>query len=200
MLRDLADAKIDSIPIGLIRQFAFCPRIPYFTEVCGIRPPTPLWVNQGIEFHGRESELFKRREIAKFGLESAEPRHQVELQSQQYGVHGIADLVLVSRDQVSVIEFKMHERSIHRGAVLQLFLYAKAAAEVFASNAYRGFFVFGKRGRTREVRFNEAVEQDALRTLDSLRKTMLRSVMPESSAGPLQCGQCEYIQRCNDRD
>lgn len=189
-----------SIPISLIRQHAYCPRIPFFSEVMNLHPPTPLWVDQGQAFHDREAELMRRRVIAKFGMTNAKLMSRCELRNREHNVHGVADLVLMNENQISIVEFKLTEHSIHRGAIWQIYFYMRSAAEMFGRKVCKGFLVFGQRGRTKEIKITDAIERDALNALRELRQMLDRAVMPDSSAGPRQCGQCEYIQRCNDRD
>jgi len=56
------------IPVYLIRQYLFCPRVVYFLELLNIPKQTPIWVKEGEEFHKSISKLLKRRTLSKFGV------------------------------------------------------------------------------------------------------------------------------------
>jgi CRISPR-associated exonuclease Cas4 len=50
-----------SLPISLIRQYCFCPRIPYFQELLKLNPKRPQWVKQGEKLHQQQQKVFKHR-------------------------------------------------------------------------------------------------------------------------------------------
>ena len=63
----------------------------------------------------------------------------------------------------------------------------------------RGFILMGKRGKTYEIKFDEAKRLDVLRVADSIRKTLELALIPTTSATSAQCCQCEYSNFCADR-
>lgn len=58
----------ESLPVSYIRQFCFCPRIPFLSVFLEIKPPPPLWVKDGVDFHEKAAMLQKRRKLSKFNL------------------------------------------------------------------------------------------------------------------------------------
>ena len=58
----------ESLPVSYIRQFCFCPRIPFLSVFLEIKPPSPLWVQDGVDFHEKAAMLQKRRKLSKFNL------------------------------------------------------------------------------------------------------------------------------------
>lgn len=54
-----------SIPASLLRQYCFCPRIPFFTYVRQLHPPRAPWVEAGVAMHQRIEQLLKRRDLTK---------------------------------------------------------------------------------------------------------------------------------------
>ena len=47
----------ESLPVSYIRQFCFCPRIPFLSVFLEIKPPSPLWVQDGVDFHEKAAML-----------------------------------------------------------------------------------------------------------------------------------------------
>ena len=83
-----------SLPINLIRQWCFCPRIVYYQELLNIKAHKPLWVAQGEDSHKKVEHLEKRRSFRKYGLDTAIRHFNVAMKSSKYNLHGIADWVL----------------------------------------------------------------------------------------------------------
>ena len=192
--------ELREFPASLVRQYLFCPRIPYFVELLGIKANSPLWVQQGTDHHTREAKLFQRRDLSRFGISDGRVELNTQVSSKRLGVHGVADMAILGRDKGTILEFKLDKRSIHRGAVFQLTCYLIAAAETFGMEFSRGFFVFGTRGKSFSVDIDQKIIDDLERTLDQMREMFAVEILPHSSATAAQCGQCEFIQRCNDRD
>lgn len=59
----------DSYPVHLLRQYLFCPRIPWFNVVRNLYPATPSWVRRGIRYHEVQQALSKRRNLSRYGLD-----------------------------------------------------------------------------------------------------------------------------------
>lgn len=46
-----------NLPVSMLRQHCFCPRIPFFQLMRGIQPVGPMWLQQGLNHHVREEML-----------------------------------------------------------------------------------------------------------------------------------------------
>lgn len=188
-----------SLPAHLLRQHAFCPRIPYFIEGLGISPETPLWVQQGQDYHARQERLTRDRTLKRFGLDKATRQFRVRLSSARLGLHGIADAVLETETEIFPVEFKTEFSEAGRGQVLQLTAYGLMAEEMQGKRFVAGFLLYGQKGKTRKVERTDALTGDVVRVLEAVRQNLAAARMPESSAATPQCGQCEYFNYCNDR-
>lgn len=188
-----------SLPCSLLRQFLFCPRIPFFSEVLGIRPPQPLWVKQGVDWHRRQETLSKNRTLSRYGLLSAHLRFQCHLESETLGIHGIADLVLLTETEVVPVEFKQGSAPLNRGGQVQLTAYGVLAEERFNLPFKRCFVLSGDNAKTQS--FPDTPDRRSMlhNTIARLRQTLSAPLLPDSPASLPQCGQCEYLARCNDR-
>lgn len=188
-----------SLPVHLLRQYAFCPRIPYFIEGLGITPETPLWVQQGQDYHARQERLTRDRTLRRFGLDRATQQFRVRLTSTRFGIHGIADAVLETATEVYPVEFKTEFSDAGRGQTLQLAAYGIMAEETKHKRFVAGFLLYGQKGKTRRIERTDALLGDVERALNAVRRDLGAARMPESSAAAPQCGQCEYFNYCNDR-
>jgi CRISPR-associated exonuclease Cas4 len=188
-----------SLPVHLLRQHAFCPRIPYFIEGLGITPETPLWVKQGEDYHERQERLTRDRTLRRFSLDHATRQFRVRLSSTRLSIHGIADAVLETVTEVYPVEFKTELSVAGRGQILQLMAYGMMAEEMQRKHFAAGFLLYGQKGKTRRIERTDALSSDAERVLNEIRRNLATARMPESSACAPQCGQCEYFNYCNDR-
>lgn len=191
--------KRSSLPAHLIRQHAFCPRIPYFIEGLGIAPERPLWVQQGQDYHARQERLTKDRTLGRFGLDRATRHFQVRLSCQRLGAHGIADALLETEGQVYPVEFKTELSATGRGQVLQLIAYGIMAEATRRKRFTAGFLLYGRKGKTQRIERTEALVEEVGRTIEAIWRNLAAARMPESAASTAQCGQCEYLNYCNDR-
>lgn len=188
-----------SLPAHLLRQHAFCPRIPYFIEGLGISPETPLWVQQGQDYHARQERLTRDRTLKRFGLDRAARHFRMRLSSTRLGIHGIADAVLETATEIYPVEFKTEFSEAGRGQTLQLMSYGLMAEETQHKHFVAGFLLYGQKGKTRRIERTDTLTSDVERALDAVRLNLAAARMPESSAAAPQCGQCEYFNYCNDR-
>ena len=117
----------ESLPVSYIRQFCFCPRIPFLSVFLEIKPPSPLWVQDGVDFHEKAAMLQKRRKLSKFNLSGKGVfKSNIYLKSSVYPIHGIADGIFIMEDgEIIPLEFKAQDNFVaSRGHILQLTGYA----------------------------------------------------------------------------
>ncbi len=189
-----------SLPISLLRQYCFCPRIPYYLELLQIKPSAPLWVQQGGEFHVTMENLLPRRTLHQFGLEGAEIRKNFNVKSERLRIHGILDFLLIADNAVVPLEIKTGSGSPTRGQVMQLAAYGFAAEEMLNKLFSFGFLINGKKGKNYRIERTSELEKDVEITIYNLNRDLHAMLLPESAAKASQCAQCEFISFCNDRD
>lgn len=188
----------DSIPINLIRQWCYCPRVVFYQELLTMAVKRPRWVQQGSDFHQHEEKLWRRRDLSRFNLESGERYHNLSLASKKLGLHGIADMGIETEDQVFAIEFKLTAHAQKRGDVLQLTAYAMLMEEHFKKTAKVGIIV-GKGKKLYKISMTNTLREAVIDTAHKIRQMLLRGLKPESDATVTQCCNCEYLNHCNDR-
>ncbi|MDT8439412.1 MAG: CRISPR-associated protein Cas4 [Wenzhouxiangellaceae bacterium] len=189
----------ESIPVSMLRQWRFCPRLPWFMLIEGRRPPAPEWVAQGIRFDAHQATLTASRKYRRLGLDDANAVNKPQLQSAELGLHGVPDLVLVRSDQVVVVEFKLARPGLRSGLKLQLAAYARLAQKNWNRPCKWTAMLTGRRMQVEWIEQTERLQARLNDALKSLRDTLNSPMMPDSVATGAQCDQCEYLRFCNDR-
>jgi len=189
-----------SLPVSLVRQYCFCPRVPYFMERRNLRPPTPLWVKQGKKFHVDLQSINSSRTFKYLKWDNALIQSEVSLSSSDYGLHGIADCVLVKGSRVAILEFKISSRYLeHRGYRLQCAAYAMLAKQQYKAESVECFVGRDVRSMKKFSISNE-LYQDVLDVRGLLDQVISHDLLPETSASLRQCDQCEFNGFCGDRE
>ncbi len=186
------------LPASLLRQYLFCPRVPWHMRN-GTPVPEPMWVRQGTEHHLRQRRLTRTRKLARLGLDTAERCFEISLSDDELGIQGVVDLLLVERHEVVPVEFKLQDAPPTTAIQLQLIAYGLMAEKVFDRPFRRGLVISGSRTRTYPVKRSRSLERRCRKVIDNLRYDLGAPFLPPSSAQLNKCTQCEYLPRCNDR-
>jgi len=187
-----------SVPVNLIRQWCYCPRVVYYMELTDIALYRPAWVKQGENFHRLETKLWQRRNLSRFNLDKGRVHHNLTMRDDELKLHGIVDMAIETNEAVYAVEFKLSATNKKRGDQLQLAGYAMLLEKHFSKPSPVGFLV-GK-GKVLHTIDIDAGKRDAVTTTaDKIRRMLRRGLKPESSATVTQCCACEYVNFCNDR-
>ena len=193
-----------NIPISDLRQYLFCPRIPYFTLLKGLNVQGNFWLRQGLSFHDRSAMLTKRRNLSHYGVKSGGFRFvaDIKLYDEELGLHGICDgAIYTDFGDIHPLEFKLTEnQSPVLGAKVQLTAYAILLEKKENRPISRGFILMGNRGKTYEVQFSNALRSEVMRVATAIRTSMELATLPSTAATNAQCCQCEYSNFCADRE
>lgn len=191
----------DSIPINLISQHCFCPRIPYFRETLRIKAHDKPWISQGVSYHKRQSMLSKRRNLDRYFInDKGKMYFDVQLKSDSIPIHGIADMIIVTDSNISVVDFKMSSKKPSKGYVLQVVAYTMIAENYCNRASKNGFILYGERGKTLPIEINKDVKNSVIKVIEEVKKNLESPIMPDSPASEEQCGQCEFVNFCSDRE
>ena len=188
-----------SLPVHLLRQHLFCPRVPWFQELLNFRPPQNQWVRQGVEFHDRQKEVFRHRTLKRFGLQAARRYFHYPVRSERWCLHGVVDCVLETEDEAFAVEIKLAGRAPSRGSILQVAAYGMLLPEAMGKPCRRAFVVLQRQGKTWPVVIDTKRIEAVLRIRDEIIANLQAALFPDSPASDAQCCQCEYLNYCNDR-
>lgn len=189
-----------SLPASLLRQHLFCPRIPFFNEVMSLNPSDRKWQQQGTKLHQRQEMLSKRRNLSRYQIENGQVKHQVQLQSETLGIHGRCDALVLADHEIYPIEFKLAGTTPTRAQITQLVAYGVMAEQHFALPCRTGFILFGDKGKTVKVEISEQARAELNKVIKEIQHNLNTPLLPNSSASAPQCGQCEYLNFCGDRN
>jgi CRISPR-associated exonuclease Cas4 len=171
--------KSFSLPVSLIRQFVFCPRIPYFHELLGLRPNKPLWVKQGEAYHKRQDMLSKRRNLSRFGLDKGIQHHNLSLRDEALGIHGICDLLIETDEAVYPLEFKLYGEKPRRGQIYQLAAYGMLAEKEMSKPCHQGFILYGQKGNTQSIILDDKIREDVSAVIRNMQRILECQTMPD---------------------
>lgn len=187
------------LPIHLIRQYLFCPRVVYFLEVLNIPKASPVWVREGSEHHKKEAELFKRRTLARFHLEDAKLKTNVHLAHSSFDFYGVCDVLIVADDSVYPVEIKLHGNKPTKSQKMQLVAYGMLAEAIHNKKFDMGFVLFEKNGKTVPIKVTDDDKKEVKKIVSEIIRMIEVGRLPYSSANDGKCTQCEFLNYCNDR-
>lgn len=185
------------IPVNLIREWCYCPRIVYYMELTNHKVTYPPWVQQGTDFHAAAENLWKRRNLSRFGLEQGKRHHNLAVSSEQLSMHGIVDMAIETEQQAYAAEFKLSATNKRRGDVMQLVAYAMLLEKHFAKPSPVGFLV-GKGKVLHCIEIDDSKRREVKKIVQDITAMLAKGMKPHSNA-TTQCHICQYLNYCNDR-
>ncbi len=189
---------LSSIPVNLIRQWCYCPRVVYYQEMLNIAVERPRWVEQGEDFHQQEQKLWKRRNLTRFSLQAGERYYQLSMKDTTIKLHGIVDMAIETDDAAYPVEFKMSSKCKNRGAVLQLVAYGILLEKHLKKPVTHGFLI-GNGKILHVIEITKDKKEEVLKIAEKIANMLAVSLKPDSNASAVQCCNCEYVNYCNDR-
>ena len=187
-----------SIPVSLIREWVYCPRVVYYQETLTKSIHHPTWVQQGTDFHQQEEKLWQRRNLTRFNLQEGKKFYQLYLKDKALSLHGIVDMAIESEQKVYAIEFKLSTFKKHRKDILQLVAYAMLLEKHFQKECSLGF-ILGKGKILHKISITEESKNEVAKIVQEIKTCLEKGYKPKSSATASQCSACEYLNFCNDR-
>lgn len=186
------------IPISYLRQFCFCPRIPWFKTVMQFEPPEQAWVKQGKAWHNTQQQLHKKRVVSTIEP-PFERKTDFYVKEANLGLHGYIDEISYNQDIGVVVEYKSDTQAPNKGQKLQLAAYAMAAASQLNIRVEHGVLLKGSGYKQFKVAMSNELKLEVIKISEKVRESMSKASLPTSSAQTAQCSQCEYLRYCNDR-
>ncbi|MDD2974355.1 MAG: CRISPR-associated protein Cas4 [Aliarcobacter cryaerophilus] len=187
------------LPIHLIRQYLFCPRVVYFLEVLSIPKVSPIWVKEGENYHKSQEKLFKKRTLARFKLENASFWQNVNLSYSDLNFYGICDALIISDTNIYPVEIKLHGQKPTKAQKMQLIAYGVLAEKIYKKDFNLGFISFEKNAKTVPINVNNDMKQEVQKIVNEIINLIKSEKLPYSNAEDEKCTQCEFLNYCNDR-
>lgn len=181
-----------------LKQYAYCPRVVYYTYCTPLlRPETPK-MQESRRVHEEEAQRESRRSLRLYGLPQGERRYDVPLSSDALGLRGKADLVIYTADEIIPVDYKMTSRKPGVHFRLQLCAYGLMLAESEDLPVRRGFVYSMILRRADEVVFTARAYAQVRRLTQAMRQMVAEEAMPAPPKGRARCVACEFRRFCND--
>jgi len=188
------------IPINLIRQYHFCPRIVYYSLLTNIKPIYPRQVSLGLEYHKLQERLSKNRKFEKLHIDYEEVILDKYLENEQWNIVGKIDMALLCKDEVIPIEFKdINAKKPSYSHILQLYGYGLLLEKEYEKRFSRAIVIYGNNMKLFHIEITQKIKDDFLKTVKKIESIVANGNFPHSSANDKQCSQCEYLNYCDDR-
>src|SRR5579872_2552630 len=169
-----------SFTVTDVRQYTYCPRIPYYTYVMPLPRPVTRKMREGLEAHDEQQAREGRRNLSKFGLKGQAERHEdVALYSARLGLSGRLDMVLVTAEEAIPVEYKNARGPVGLNHRLQLAALALLVQERWALPVRRAFVHFIPTGRHAQVAMTEDLLRRVEDDLAALQAMVEHETMPE---------------------
>jgi CRISPR-associated exonuclease Cas4 len=188
------------IPINLIRQYHFCPRIVYFNLLTNIKPIYPRHVSLGLDYHKIQEKLSKYRKFKKLNIKYKDIIIDKYFEDEKLQIAGKIDLALICEDEIIPIEFKnINTKKPTYAHVLQLFGYGYLLSQNYNLKFKQAFIIYDNNIKLHHINITPKIKKEFIKTLENIKHILDNGVFPNSSATETKCSQCEYINFCDDR-
>lgn len=181
-----------------LKQWAYCPRIPFYRYVLPVRPTPTYKMRRGKDVQAAVEALERRRGFRAYGMRDGERRFGLWLHSDRLGLSGKLDLLILTRDACYPVDFKDTEGGPRRNHRLQLAAYALLAEETFERPAPDGFVYLVPEKRVAGLALNEADRSDVRSAIAEMRRMVEREELPRPTPVRARCGVCEFRNYCAD--
>jgi CRISPR-associated exonuclease Cas4 len=180
-----------------VRQFTYCPRIPYYRYTMPLERPVTAKMDLGKEEHASTTAREARRTLRAYGLEEGERRFGVDLYSEHLRLRGRIDMVIQTPHELIPVEYKM-TAGIGLHHKYQLAAYAMLAEHTFGGTVSRAFVYLTPSKKAVEVPITAAMRAQVRKVLAGLRAAVRDERLPRPTPHRKRCAGCEYRRFCGD--
>ncbi len=189
-----------------LKQYAYCPRIVFYTYCLPLIRPTTGKMEEGRRAHEEAREREQRRTLRIYGLEEARRYFDVWVASEELGLTGRIDLVLEvaapggtggGREWIPV-DYKQTGRRAGPHLRRQLAAYGIMLEETWGGVVRRGFIYSLLTRRAEEIPLTSSLRREVREIVAAMREMVERERMPDPPSSLQPCVNCEFRRFCND--
>lgn len=185
------------IPVTLLKQYAYCPRVVYY-ETCTPRVrPTTYKMQAGHDAHERERHRAARRTLSAYQVPAGERRFDVRLRSPQLGLSALIDELVITDTEAIVVDYKLSSWA-GDNHLMQLTAYGMLVEAAYEMKVQRGFVYLMKARQFEEVQFEEGLRNSVMEALKAVERIRTYEYMPPPVEQRGKCESCEFRRFCND--
>jgi len=108
--------------------------------------------------------------------------------------------IFLSQDEVIPIEFKfVDSKKPSYSHILQLCGYGILLSKKYDKKSERAFISYSNNMKIFKIEITPKIKDDFFNVLRKIEKIVKNDILPNSSANENKCGQCEYLNYCDDR-
>ncbi|NPA06357.1 MAG: CRISPR-associated protein Cas4 [Chloroflexi bacterium] len=180
-----------------IKQWAYCPRIVYFTYTLPTPRATPYKMEEGARVHEHLRERWKARGLPR-RLPRGEVWWDVPLWAPELGLSGKLDLLILPDETTAIPVDLKHARRSFPGWKLQLAAYAWLVEHLFGRTVPEGYLYLTRPRKAEHVRMTARLRQRVRRLVDEIRTAIEQRTVPPATRQRGRCVNCEFRRFCND--
>lgn len=181
-----------------IKQFVYCPRIPYFRYVLPVPSVPTEQMLAGRERHIRIARLEKRRKTRKYQLKEGRKIFRQSLTSSRLGLTGSLDMLIESGGNFYPVEYKYSEGEPALHHRYQLTAYA-LLVEDFCRRIVRSGYIYMLRAeQVFPIEITESKKQRVKAIMRDIRAMVRIESMPSPTPHRERCYNCEFRLYCAD--
>jgi CRISPR-associated exonuclease Cas4 len=181
-----------------LKQWAYCPRIPYYHHVMPVEFARTYKTERGRDVEAAVRAMEKRRGFRRYGLERGERRFGIWLHSVALGLSGKLDLLIVTQDGCYPVDFKDTEGGVRHNHRVQLAAYALVVEEELARPVPIAFVYLVPSRQLVTVPVGVKELGEVTRAVAEMRRVIEHENMPDPTPVRARCVACEFRNYCGD--
>ena len=181
-----------------LKQWAYCPRIPFYRYVLPVRAAPTYKMERGRDVQPAIEALERRRTLRAYDLDKGERRFGVWLSSERLGLSGKLDLLILTADACFPVDFKDTEGGLRHNHRMQLAAYALLAEETFKRPVPEAFVFLVPDKKVVAIDLTDADRECAEDALADIRRMIASEHMPPPTTVRQRCQPCEFRNFCGD--
>lgn len=186
------------LTVSDIKQYMYCPRIPYFHYVLPVPFTTTEKMKQGARGHENFTRKDKRRTTNKYKLKTGRKTFNKRFVSLRLGLSGVLDLLIEAHGQYFPVEYKWSygEPQIHHR--YQLAAYALLVEDATNTVIRDGYIYMTRSNQVFPIELNESRKRQVKTVIKKIIQAINTQTMPAATPSRGKCTNCEYRLYCND--
>jgi len=181
-----------------LKQWAYCPRIPYYHHVMPVEFARTYKMERGRDVEAAVQAMEKRRGFRRYGLERGERRFGIWLHSVALGLSGKLDLLIDTQDGCYPVDFKDTEGGVRHNHRVQLAAYALLVEEELARPVPIAFVYLVPSRQLVTVPVGVKERGEVTRAVAEMRRVIEQENMPDPTPVRARCVACEFRNYCGD--
>jgi len=185
-----------------VKQYFFCPMIPYFNHVLGIYERTTEYEKEGREAHEELSRLESRRKtlLKKIPFKRGCDKYfRVYLYSERLGLRGLLDCLIVVGKEYIPVEYKIARSmrgKIHTHHKYQTVAYALLVEDEYSTIVRRAYLYYAVEDKLLRMNIADSQRRYVLKALDNIRLMIAEELEPTPRFEIRKCRNCGYRYYC----